>query len=279
MVDGYGNPNMAPMEQTGGSGLIAPMTDFIGMSLRFTTIRPEVGFGAVSLVGGMAFGMLPKWVGRSNLAMALSPIIGGGMSLGGTVPGVAGGAGMSALRKAHGDLVTHLMSPAGGGMSRKAAMAAVDDIANPKRWWGGGAIDKTLDFISPGMAKRNRVIMAGIKQGIATSGISKTAATYGATRVGLYGAMVAAPWVGGALLVADTLRAGYAAKQAVHRTARSIRNYSGQTEFGAANTTNMVYGETVLTERQRALQSIGQSNLNARYAFGAEARRAHMLPA
>jgi hypothetical protein len=109
---------------------------------------------------------------------------------------------------------------------------------------------------------------AGLRAGldVAGSGIA------GGLRVGMYGLSRALGPIGWGLLAYDLGRAGYAAYKAVTNAAEVA--YSRQFQETAVPFVN---GYQAQTQRRQALMTIQQSRLNARSAFGFEAKRFHAL--
>ena len=274
MAPGSPGPHGSP---TGGGhfSLWKPDVGWLRESLKLSAIRPEMGAGMFSW-GGIGVQMADEMVlgGRllgakavsGPVAHAAAPLMFGHMNLGGA------GAVKQSIRS---------MQAAG------KTTAQMRRIMHPKRGLVGRFLDKGLNMMVPEkILVTNRAVAAGIQaeilagRSVATvggkevvrRGLSSAVSKFGAFRVGAYAVSRLGSAIGWGLLAYDAARLTRWAGQATSSYANNLRNISSQSE----TTSQMTTGEVIMTERRRSLLAISQSRMNARSAFGHEARRAHL---
>lgn len=244
----------------------------------WTSTAGEIGHG-VAIAGmfnpalgpGMFFpaahfaGTMFKPLGKLTNHPAISPLVGGHM----VMDGMAGGRMLSAKATeywgTYGDAAFKKFSPGGTRTDKYFGwLADKETIAANRRIMGMIARDASK---AGGMMSR-----AGLKAGLEAAGWeaslgSKIAAS---ARVGGVISSRLLPLVGWGMFAYDVMQAGKGLYNSVNKMAQNRFE-----EMRSESAVPIVDNMNTLTERRRALASIQQSRMNARSAFGWEAKRLH----
>ena len=245
--------------------LLEPGTALKGAAIRSALINPAAGAGLFSFPGMAIHGAL-NTMGAKGTARALSPVLSGYFDFN----GVVGGQKMS-------HRAIHYWRGVEGGLRGAEAARFMP---------GGRSTDKMLGWLTNGTRtlKHNRLIMgmisretslaggvlsrAGLRAGLEAAG---GLGIGGVARFGMWGISRALGPIGWGLFAYDVIRAGYGAYKAIDNAAQVA--YSRQFQETAVPFAN---GYEAQTQRRQALMTIQQSRMNARSAFGHEAKRFHM---
>lgn len=165
-----------------------------------------------------------------------------------------------------------------------ARTGAKSGAAASAKWAPGGAwSDKFFSWMAPKETlAQNRLIMGMLRKEVAEGGLAAglKAAGWGASlgskigaaaRLGGMGAGRMLPLVGWGMFAYDVFQAGRGLYNAVDQLAQARHR-----QMTSETATPFVDNMHTMTERRRALGAIQQSRMNARSAFGYEAKRLHM---
>lgn len=125
---------------------------------------------------------------------------------------------------------------------------------------------------SVNVLQANRLYMKAVPHSLRRDGLKATASRFGAARTAAALGMRAVPFVGWGLLAYDFARAS---RFAFHKMGEFYR--ARHQRMTADPRESLLDSEGAATERRRSLQVISQSRMNARSAFGWEAKRFHSV--